>query len=266
MGIPLIRGRDFREADTTGTPNVTIINESLADIYFPNEDPVGKRLKLDSWTFFGERTQEIIGVAGDVKHRGIEHVQPLVYLPLTQAPRSAAHMVVKTEGDPMNVVSGVRAAVRSMDPDQPIYDIQTLEARIGRTVARERFSAVLLGIFSTLALLLAAVGLYGIVSYVIAQRTREMAIRMALGADMRDVLKLVIGQGLKPALFGIIVGLAGALALTRVVQSQLFGISASDPATFVTVILVLALVALVACWIPARRALRVDPIAALRHP
>jgi putative ABC transport system permease protein len=264
-GIPLIRGRDFRDDDKPGAANVTIINESLARVYFSNEDPIGKRLTLDSWTFFGQRTQEIIAVAGDVKHQGLGDIQPLVYLPLSQAPRSVSHMVVKTDGDPLNVISAVRAAVRSMDTDQPIYDIQTLEARIGQSVARDRFSALLLGIFSSLALILAAVGLYGIVSYVIAQRTREMAIRMALGADRRDVLKLVIGQGMKPTITGIVIGIPAALALTRVIENQLFGVTPSDPASYIVVTVLLVVVALLACWIPARRATKVDTMTALRY-
>jgi putative ABC transport system permease protein len=261
--VPLVQ----RAAGYTGSflVHVTIINESMSRIYFPNEDPIGKHLKLDSWTFFGERTQEIIGVASDVKHRGLGDVEPLVYLPLSQAPRNRAFMVVKTNGDPMNIVSAVRATIRSMDPDLPLYDIQTLEARIGQSLARDRFSTLLLGTFSALALTLAAVGLYGILSYVIAQRTQEMAIRMALGAHRFDVLRFVLGQGMKPALLGIMIGLAGALAVTRIIRNQLFGITATDPLTLIVVTLLLAVVAFLACYLPARRAMRVDPMTALRY-
>ena len=265
MGIPLLRGRDFNESEMTGGPLVTIINESLARAYFPNEDPVGQRLDLDSWVLPGESTREIIGVAGDVKHRGLAEAAPLIYIPVWQRPTWASHIVVRTDGDPVTYVDAIREAVHGFDPDQPLYDVQTLEQRLSDSLSRDRFAALWLGIFSALAMTLAGVGLYGVLSNAVARRTREVGIRMALGAKVGDVLKLVMGEGMKLVVAGTVIGLTGAIVLTRLVDHLLFEITATDPVTLAAVIVLLTLVAGLACWFPARRATVVDPVVALRH-
>ena len=265
MGIPLLRGRDFNESEMTGGPLVTIINESLARAYFPNEDPVGKRLDLDSWVLFGESTREIIGVAGDVKHRGLAEAEPLIYIPVWPRPTWVSHLVVRTDGDPVRYVNAIREAVHGFDPDQPLYDVRTLEQRLSDSLSRDRFAALWLGIFSALAMTLAGVGLYGVLSNAVARRTREVGIRMALGAKVGDVLKLVMGEGMKLVVAGTVIGLTGAIVLTRPIDHLLFEITATDPVTLAAVIVLLTLVAGLACWFPARRAAVVDPVVALRH-
>jgi putative ABC transport system permease protein len=268
LGIPLMKGRDFTDRDSPDAPPVAIINESLARTFFGDEDPIGKRLKLDLWILFGDKTpmREIVGVAGDVKHAGLPGAaRPLVYIPLAQRPFNMSYVVVKTDGDPLRLVPAIRAAVRSVDSDQPIYDVMTLEERIGMSVGQERFNALLLGVLAGLALLLAAVGLYGVLSYTVAQRTHEMGVRLALGAEGNDVLGLVLRHGLKLIAAGLVIGIAGALVLTRLIEGLLFGVSTSDPRTHLIVVIVLTVVAVAACWIPARRAAHVDPIVALRY-
>ena len=265
MGIPLLRGRDFNESEMTGGSLVTIVNESLARAYFPNEDPVGRRLDLDSWVLSGESTREIIAVAGDVKHRGLAEAEPLIYIPMWQRPTWVSHLVVRTDGDPATYVNAIREAVHGFDPDQPFYDVRTLEQRLTDSLSRDRLTALWLGIFSALAITLAGVGLYGVLSGAAARRTREVGIRMALGATMGDVLKLVMGEGMKLVAPGTVIGLAGAIALTRLVDHLLFEITATDPVTLAAVTVLLTLVAALACWFPARRATVVDPVVALRH-
>jgi predicted permease len=268
LGIPLIAGRDFNDRDSLDAPRVAIVNESLARTYFGNENPIGKRLKLDSWLVFGDKPPvcEIVGVVGDVTHAGLSGAaRSLVYTPSAQRPFNISYVSVKTDGDPTRFVPAIRAAVQSVDKDQPIYDVRTLEERIGMSVSQERFNALLLAAFSTVALLLAAIGLYGVLSYTVTQRTHEMGVRLALGADASDVLRLVIRHGLILVAVGLAIGIAGALALTGVIEGLLFGVSPSDPRAHLVVVAVLAFVAFAACWIPARRASRVDPIVALRY-
>jgi len=267
LGIPLLEGRDFDERDTSDAPRVVVVNESLARRFFPGEDPIGKRLKLDLWLVFGRETplREIVGVVGDVKHRGLETALPLVYVPLAQQPFNLSLMVVKTEGDPAALVGAIRGAVRSVDNDQPIYDVQTLEQRMGVSLAQERFSALLLSTFSAAALALAAIGLYGVLSYNVSRRTHELGVRVALGAETGNLLGLVIGHGMKLILIGLIIGLIGALATMRLVEGLLFGVEPTDPLTLGLATVVLAIVAVLACWIPARRAASVNPIIALRY-
>jgi putative ABC transport system permease protein len=210
MGIPIVVGRDFRDSDRAQAPLVTVINESLARAYFPNENPVGKRLVLESWTFFGRRAHEIVGVVGDVKQRGLTTPPALLaYLPIAQFPSNGSDVVVKTTSDPRAYVDAVREAVRGLDPDQPIYDIQTVEQRLADTLARDRFSALLLGAFSILAVLLALGGLYGILSYSLAQRTSELALRIAMGAATRDIMMMMLSQGLIMAVAGVGLGWRG---------------------------------------------------------
>jgi putative ABC transport system permease protein len=267
MGIRLLRGRDFSERDDANALPVAIINEAVARRHFPSEDPIGKRLRLDSiFDKDAPPMRQIIGVVADVKHRGLTmEAWPEVYTPLAQTPFQEMFVVVKTDGDPNRVVGAVRGAVWEIDKDQPIYDVRTLGERLDLTVAQPRFNTLLLTVFSALALVLAAVGLYGVMAYSVAERTRELGIRMALGAEPRDILKLVVKQSLILTVVGVGLGVAAALSLTRVMSSLLYDVSATDPVIFVGVSLLLALVALAACLVPARRATKVDPMAALRY-
>ena len=221
---------------------------------------------MDSWRLFDTRAQEIIGVASDVTHRGLSaDAEPFVYLPRVPGSGAESPIVVKTNGDPLMFVGAVREAVASLDEGQPLYDIQTLEQRIAESLAWERFIALLLGGFSAFGVLLAGIGLHGVVSHLTTQRTREFGIRAALGATVWDTRRLVISQGMKLAGVGILIGFAGAGALTALIESFLFGVAATDPLTFGVVAVLLASVAAVACWIPARYATSVSPIVALRQ-
>jgi putative ABC transport system permease protein len=267
LGIPLVAGREFDDHDALESKPVVIVNESLARTYFGGENPIGKRLALDLWLLFGDQKpmREIVGVVADVTHAGVSSARPLVYVPLAQRPFNMSHIVVKTAGNPAAYVGAIRGAVHSVDKEQPIYDVRTLDERIGLSVGQERFNAWLLTLFSALALLLAAIGLYGVLSYNVARRTHEMGVRLALGAGSRDVLALVMRHGLMLIAAGLAIGMVGTLALTGVVEGLLFGTSASDPWVQLVVVVVLTVVAVAACWLPARRAARVDPIVALRY-
>jgi putative ABC transport system permease protein len=265
LGVPLLRGRDFEERDMTGKAQVAIINESLAKAYFHDADPSGKHIRLDSWTLSGPRVQEIIGVAHDIAHDGVENAQPIVYLPLPDVRIWGSYFVVKTAADPLGFVNVLQSAVHSFDPNEPVDDIQTLNQRLSASIARERFIALLVAVFSALGLILAAVGLFGVVSYVVAQRNHEIGIRLAIGAGADSILKLVLGEGMGITSLGIMIGLAGALAQTRLIQAQLFGVSATDSFTLVAVTLFLLLVASLACLIPAWRAAKTDPVTVLRE-
>jgi len=266
MGIRLLGGRDFDERDRDGRAPVAIINEAMARRYFAGEDPIGKRIRLSSLvTPKDQPMRQIVGVVGDVKHRGVTaEARPEVYVPFAQAPFQEMFVAVKTDSDPASVTSAVRAAVLELDREQPIFNVKTMEQRLGQSVAGQRFNTLLLAIFAGLALLLAAVGLYGALSYAVAERTHELGVRLALGAQSRDVLRLVIGHGLKLVAIGLLIGLVGAVALTRLLGGLLFGVSATDPLTFFVVALLLVVVAVVACYLPARRATKVDPMVALR--
>jgi putative ABC transport system permease protein len=264
MGIPLLRGRLFTERDTKDTPRVVIINETMAKRFFPGEDPIGKRLDLGDarepdW-------EEIVGVVGDVKHYGLNReTTAQTYEPHTQRPVSSMTLVARTSGDPASLSAAIRGEVLKIDKEQPVYDIRTLEQYFSTSIAEQRFSAMLLGIFAAVAMALASVGIYGVLSYSVTQRRREIGIRTALGAARRDVLKLVVGHGMLLTLIGMAIGLGAAFALTRVMSTLLFAVSATDPMTFGLIALLLGAVALLACWIPARRATKVDPMVALRH-
>ena len=268
MGIPLRKGRDFTEQDKHGSPPVIIVSEGFARKHFPNEDPIGKRIRPGVSTYDGEKSvmREIIGVVDDVKNRTLSgETRPQFYVPQTQVPFTQVAMVVKTTGDPRGIVSGVRNEVTSMDKELPVFNIQSMDDYLAAAVSSPRFNSTLLGIFATVALVLTVVGLYGVMSYSVAQRTNEIGIRMALGAQTRDVLKLIVSQGFKLVIIGLGIGLVGAFALMRVIGSLLFGVSTRDPFTFAAVAVVLSSVALLACYVPARRAARVDPIQALHH-
>jgi putative ABC transport system permease protein len=262
MDIQSLRGRLFTEGDTKDSPRVAIINEWMAKKIFPDEDPIGKRI-----TFEREDKDwfEIVGIVGDVTHYDIDQGPSLqVYEPYTQQTFPAMTLVVRAEGDPANLTAAIRSEVLKLDKEQPVSDVRTLDQIYSASIAQRRFSALLIGVFAALALALAAVGVYGVLSYAVAQRRHEIGIRMALGATRRDVLRLVIGRGMRLTLIGVAVGLGAAFALTRLMSTLLFEVSPTDPLTFSSIALLLSVVALLACWIPARRATKVDPLIALR--
>jgi putative ABC transport system permease protein len=264
MGIPLIRGRTFTEHDNDKAPKVILINETLAQKHFAGVDPVGKRLNLDVNGINGE----IVGVVGDVRSANLsKEAGPEVYVPYAQVPIGDVSLVVRSSSaaDPTLLTPALRSAVQEIDRDQPLYEVHTMNALVAESVSRQRFGMTLLALFAGLALALASVGIFGVMSFLVTQRTHEIGIRMALGAQRRDVLKMIVGQGMKLTLVGVALGLAAAFALTRLMASLLYGVSATDPATFVGVALLLTAVALLACYVPARRAMRVDPMVALRY-
>ncbi|MGH9880736.1 MAG: FtsX-like permease family protein, partial [Pyrinomonadaceae bacterium] len=268
MGIPLLRGRDFNEHDQQKSPGVIIVNQAFAQKFFPNEEALGKRIKpgISVWEDAKPVMREIVGIAGDVRHRSMSlEARPAYYVPQAQVPFDFMTVVARTASDPRSMINPAQNEVRQIDKDLPIFNVKTLDEYVADSVATPRFNTTLLGIFAAVALVLTIVGLYGVMSYSVAQRTNEIGIRMALGAQARDVLTLIVGQGIRLVLIGLLLGLAGAFALTRVISSLLFGVSTKDPFTFVAVAGVLAFVALLACYLPARRATKVDPLVALRY-
>ncbi len=264
MSIPVVKGRVFNEHDAKDAPKVLVVNETLARKYFPGEDAVGKRIGL---SIAKNMTGEIVGVVGDVKHVSLDKEAGVeCYVNYLQVPDAAMTLVARSESnDPASLSAALRKAVEEVDKDQPLSDVQTMDQWLASSVARRRFNTLLLGVFALVALLLAAVGIYGVMSYTVTQRTKEIGIRLALGARASDVQRMVVGQGMALILIGVSVGLVAAFALTRVMSSLLFGVSATDPLTFIGVSALLASVALVACLIPARRATKVDPMVALRY-
>ena len=271
IGIELVRGRLFSSQDTRQTPQVALIDEVFSRQYFPNQDPIGRRFKLNTPD---AETHEIIGVVRHVEHTGLEgqtaNIAEFYFnfdqLPIATLPRYVrrVNVLVRTTVEPLSLAGPVRNQISALDKDQAVFNVRTLEQALSRSVAARRFSMILLGVFAILALTLAAVGIYGVISYSVAQRTREVGIRMALGAKTSDVIKLIVRDGLKLVLIGVGVGLAGALLLTRMMTTLLFGVTPTDAVTYATVALVLIAVALIACCIPARRATKVDPLVALR--
>jgi putative ABC transport system permease protein len=264
LGIPLVKGRDFSADDHAQAPGVVIISEAMARRYWPNEDPIGKRLREtdpeDPWL-------SIVGVVGEVKYRGLPqnpNADPDVYFPLSQRPVRDLNLAVRSGVDPESLVSSVRGVLQKLDPDLPAYGVTTMAQAVANRTAQSRFGAWLLGVFGALALALAAIGIYSVMAYAVEQRSREIGVRVALGARAVDVLKMVVGQGMRLALAGVALGLGAALALTQLMKRLLFGVGAADPLTYGAIALLLTLVALLACYVPARRATKVDPMVALR--
>jgi putative ABC transport system permease protein len=272
LKIPLLRGRFFTKQDTASSPGVTVIDEGLARSVFPNEDPLGKHIAIGH----GDKNLEIIGIVGSVKHYGFEGrvpVQAQFYILFDQVPEQfmatlagRMSLTVRTSSsDPLSLANSIRDQVFAIDKDQPVFGVQTMEGLLANSLATRRFSMLLLTAFALVALVLSAVGIYGVMSYSVNQRTREIGIRMAMGARRTDVLKLVVGQGMMLTGAGLAAGLAAAFGLTRLMASLLFGVTATDPLTYAGISALLALVALLACYIPARRATKVDPMVALRY-
>lgn len=269
LGIPLMKGRAFAERDTADAPGVAVISEALARLLWPNQDALGKRINVE---LPGETWREVVGVVGDVRQREMGAPPALtVYQPFYQVSDTARWfvgemtLVIRTAGEPGSFITGLRSELQTVDKELPLYNVAAMEQVVAKKIADPRFYSLLLGTFSSLALILAAAGIYSVISYSVTQRTHEIGIRLAIGAQARDVLGLVVGQGMVHVLIGLVLGLAGALALTRVLSDFLYQVSATDPATFALLAGLLAAIALVACWLPARRATKVDPLIALRH-
>jgi putative ABC transport system permease protein len=260
MGISIREGRSFEERDGPGAPPVAIINETMARRYFPDRNPLGHRITGS----FGP-PREIIGVVGDLKNAGLSVApEPEVYLSFFQASAFSKHLVIRTASDPLAAAALVRRELQEIDPGVVVEEIKTMDRIRDDSIAAQRFALGLLGAFAMVALLLSVVGIYGVMSHSVLQRSHEIGVRMAIGAQHRDVLQLILRQGLGLAVVGIVLGLAGALALTGVLRSLLFEINPADPVTFVVISLLLAMVVVLACWLPARRATRIDPLIVLR--
>ena len=265
MGIPILTGRDVADEDAKDSPKVTVIDERLAREYWPDESPLGKRIRFGP-PESNEPWFTIVGVAGEVRHERLDaQTRKTVYVPYRQIPVGGMTLTVRTATDPLSLTAAIRGQVRGLDPDQPVASVRTMEEVVFSTVWQPRLYAILFAVFAAVALALASVGIYGVMSYAVSQRTHEIGIRMALGAQAADVLKMVLGQGLVLVLVGVVTGLGAAFALTRLMASLLYGVSATDPTTFAAIALLLLCVALLACYVPARRAMKVDPMVALRY-
>ena len=268
MGIPLVKGRYFDARDTADSPLVAIVSEALARKYWPGEDPVGKRITFDRVpNTQDQRWREVVGVVGHVRNEGLEgESRGQYYVPYSQRPNSAdLFIVARTDADPASLAPAVRGAVAAVDRDLPVYRVTTMEKLVAESLAQRRFWMFLFGVFAGLAMALAVVGLYGVMSYTVAQRTHEIGLRMALGAQAGDVLRMVVGQGMLLVAVGLGLGLGAALLLSRLMSSMLFGVSAADPLTYAGIAVLLAAVAFFASYLPARRATKVDPMEALRY-
>jgi putative ABC transport system permease protein len=265
LGVPLLRGRFFSEQDGTTSPRTAIINATMSRRFWPGADPLGQRFKFGYQTA-GDPWITVVGVVGDMHRDGVTR-DPVseIFLPLSQHPARGMDLVVRTSGAPRSFAGTVRAAIQSADKTAPVFNVSTLEDALRDQVAPRRFQTLLLSLFAFLAVILSAIGVYGLMHYSVTQRTHEIGIRMALGAQPLEVIRLVLGQGGRIALAGILIGVGGALSIGRVLSSLLFDVTATDPVTFVVVTLLLCVIALVACYIPARRAIRVDPMVALRY-
>jgi putative ABC transport system permease protein len=267
LGVPIIKGRDFNERDSEKAPPVIIVNQSFAEKFFPGEDAVGKRIRPGiSTSKLEPQMREIVGVVGDVRNRNLSsELRPGYFIPMSQIPFNQMTVIARTTNDPHTLITAVQNEVHSMDPEVPVFNVKTMDEHISATVAAPRFNTTLLAIFAAVALILTIVGLYGVMSYAVAQRTNEIGIRMALGARIASILGLVFKQAIVLVLIGEAIGLAGAFALTRIISSLLFGVTPTDLTTYVAVALILGAVALLATLLPARRATKVDPLVALRY-
>jgi predicted permease len=272
MHIPILKGRDFSDQDIVGRPASILISQSMAERFWPGEDPIGKRLTL---TFSPDHVREVVGVVGDVKLDGLDQQRPstAIYEPIGQLSGSSKFdwrsfpmtIVVLSTVAPSSMVSAVTNAIHEVDRNMPVRDIFTMDDMIAKSLSQPRFNMFLLGIFAGIAALLAAIGIYSVLSYSVRQRVPEIGIRLALGAGLPDVLRLIVFEGMKPALLGVGIGIVAALALGRVVASLVYQVKPSDPITFIAVAILLGLIALIACLVPAYRASRVDPVVALRN-
>jgi putative ABC transport system permease protein len=264
MGIPLLRGRNFSDSEQREPKHVILINEALARKHFPDEDPIGRR--LDVAMFDKPQPAEIIGVVGNVRYDSlIDESPPAVYFPHPDLTYSFMTLVIRTDGEPTSIAPAVQREIRALDPNQPVSDVRTMNQVMSEWVSRTRFNTLLLGLFAGLATLLSAVGIFGVMNYSVALRTREIGLRLAVGAQPRQVLLLILRQGLLLTVIGLVLGLVAAFALTRLLSGLLFGVAAVDVTTFTSISLLLILVSLLACYLPARRAMRIDPLSALRY-
>jgi putative ABC transport system permease protein len=264
MGIPLLQGREFDDRDTGGKPDVVIVNQKLAQRYWPNGDAIGKRIKIGPPE--NEPWVTIVGVVGNVNHSGLDAEPDFAsYEPHSKRPWSQMTVLVRTTSDPLSLAGPVQRELKNAESEILIEDVVTMNRRIDLSVAPQRMNLVLLATFAVIALVIAAVGIYGVMAHSVTQRTQEIGLRMALGAQLRDVLKMVLRSGMTLALIGIAIGLAGAFFLTRLMRTLLFGVTPTDALTFASVAMILFGVALLACYIPARRATKVDPLIALRY-
>jgi putative ABC transport system permease protein len=266
MAIPLLQGRTLTEQDSETTPLVALINEPMASEMWPGQDPIGKRFKFPGSAKSPQPWRTVIGIVGGVKQYALDRKDPMqIYLPEAQFPTNVMTLVVHTASDPKGLIAAVRNQISEMDKDQAVYNIATMEQLLADSISLRRFSTLLLMSFAAVALMLAGVGIYGVISYSVTQRTHEIGVRMALGASRRDIIHLVVRQGMTMTLAGVSIGLVATFALTRVMETLLFNVSATDPATFVIIPVALTIVALGACFVPAQRAAKVDPMEALRY-
>jgi predicted permease len=271
LRIPLLRGRDFNNSDVAGRPETILISASLAKQFWPGEDPIGKHITL---TFYPGVVREVVGVVGDVKNDGLDQTRPAaaLYVPFDEYTGGSGKfgsfpmtLVVRSSSNPSSMVSAVSNAVREIDSTVPLRDVLTMDDVVANSLSQQRLTLYLLGAFALLALVLAGIGIYSVLSYSVRRRVQEIGIRLALGATLRDVLRMIVLEGMRPTLLGLALGVAGALALARVMSSLIYGVSPTDVLTFLCVSAVLAAVALLASIIPARRAAKVDPMVALRY-
>jgi putative ABC transport system permease protein len=265
MGMPLLRGRDFSEADLNDSPPVAVVDETLARLYWPDGDAIGKRIRY-GWNTGDGAWMTIIAVVPGVKDSSLtQTLEPHFYLPYSQQPSTSMYLTVRTDGEAASAASAITSKIKELDSDLPVYSVRTMTEIVGRTLNSDRLTNMLLTAFSILAATLAAVGIYGVMSIYVSSRTTEFGIRLALGAQPRDLLRYVLRQGLTLTAVGVVAGIAGALALTRAITNLLFEVSATDPIVYAGVAILLAAVALAACYLPARRSARVDPLIALRY-
>jgi putative ABC transport system permease protein len=272
LRIPVLRGRDFDSSDVAGRPPTTVISASMAKQFWPNEEPIGKHITL---TFFPGVVREVVGVVGDVKADGLDQTRPAatLYVPLDQLSPPPGNpwrsfpmtLVVRSSSNPASIVGAVTSAIHEVDAGVPVRDVLTMDDLVTNSLSQQRFNLSLLGAFAMLALVLAAIGIYSVLSYSVRRRVQEIGIRLALGARLSDVLRMIVFEGMRPTLMGVGIGAVGALALARVMSSLIYGVKPTDPLTFCSVTVVLATVALLATLIPAYRAARVDPMTALRY-